>query len=157
VTTQERSRACRDTDDVRLAPIWPQVGDDARAALGMRLQALEEVLCRLPAASFDSLNETRLRFAWGCVDRLGQVRPPANGNAHCVVHLSALLERAPREIVVTVIAHELAHVVLAHAVATDSQFQIEQELEAWKTLRNWGFAAEADVAEFLLRHGAISS
>jgi hypothetical protein len=89
------------------------------------------------------------------------VRPPARdgetpgGVNPSVVQLAESLERAPWPIVVTVVAHELAHVVLEHAPAADPPAHDQQEIESWNAVRQWGFAAEADVAEFLLWHNPL--
>lgn len=146
---------------VRRDGLWPTSEGDVPGTLRVRLMALQEVLCRLPPAPYDQLCARPPLIQWHVDDRrrLGQVRPQqvrdgetSGGVNASVVELGESLEHASWPIVVTVVAHELAHVVLEHAPAADPPAHDQQEIESWNALRQWGFAAEADVAEFLLCH-----
>ena len=143
----------RSAESVRRQPSWPDVPCHARDAVRLRLSALEEVLCRMPPAPYEVLRESTLQWRWhvdGCW--FGRAVPEESGLA---IELADSLEHETWEIVVTVVAHELAHAVLGHSADADPQVQRMQEQQAWNELRRWGFAKEADVAEFLLIHRAV--
>jgi hypothetical protein len=140
----------RSAESVRGQRPWPDVQYHARAEVRLRLMALEEVLCRLPPVPYEALRESALQWRWhvdGCW--FGRAVPEGSGLA---IELAECLERKAWPIVVTVVAHELAHAVLGHVVHADANVQRMQELQAWNELRKWGFGKEADVAEFLLAH-----
>lgn len=140
----------RTAETVRGQQPWPDVACHAREGVRQRLRALEEVLCRLPPAPYEALRQSSLQWRWHVEGRWpGRVAPDRSG---WIVELAEWLERETWPIVVTVIAHELAHVALGHQVDADPNVQRQQELEAWNELRQWGFGKEADVAEFLLAH-----
>ncbi len=136
-----------------------------------RLQAIEEVLCRLPPDPYARLESDFPCFQWHVTDArlLGQVRlRSTSGSTHRdqrvgrrqetkVVELSANLEHEPWPVIVTVVVHELAHVILRHASSDiDLETQYRQELEVWNAIRDWGFCFECDQAVFLLTHRAAS-
>lgn len=154
------SREYRSTETVRSDGLWPVIDGDDLKELSIRLMALQDVLRRLPQAPYAALKEMPPQIQWHVDDRdrLGQMRPPryhlesGGGASPSIVQLAEALERAPWPIVVTVVAHELAHVVLGHAPVADLNAQTNQEIASWNAVRQWGFGAEADVAEFLLSH-----
>jgi hypothetical protein len=59
-----------------------------------------------------------------------------------VLYLSPLLERAGWNIVVAVVAHELAHRMHGHHLFCGEEYDT-QEAEAWATVARWGFSKEA--------------
>jgi hypothetical protein len=143
----------RTPDFVRREKLWPTADRDVPGTIRRRLSALEEVLRRLPPAPYAFLIAHRPQFQWQ-VDNpllLGQVCRPAPASAS-VVQLAEALEHGPEAVVVTVVAHELAHVVLQHAPGADPCARTQHEIDAWNALYTWGFRADADLAEFLLRH-----
>jgi len=58
-----------------------------------------------------------------------------------VLYLSPLLEEQELEIVIAVIAHELAHIVLGHQTIFVEDYET-QEKEAWELINKWGFKKE---------------
>jgi hypothetical protein len=157
---EHTSREYRSAETVRRDGLWPAVESDDLTKPSVRLRALQDVLRRLPPTAYHALKARPPQIQLQCDDHrcLGQMRPPRRdpespgGDKPSVVQLAEVLEHAPWPIVVTVVAHELAHVVLNHAPVADLTAQATQEIESWNAVRQWGFAAEADVAEFLLRH-----
>ncbi|HZL87590.1 MAG TPA: hypothetical protein VFB96_04375 [Pirellulaceae bacterium] len=141
----------RSAESVRRQCLWLDV-DCAKEQVRLRLSALEEVLRRLPSAPYQALCRSALTLQWKVEGGwLGRVAFDHGGP---VVELAERLEQEAWPIVVTVVAHELAHVMLRHVAHDDASVQRQQELEAANELRKWGFAAEADMAEFLLSHRA---
>jgi len=126
-----------------------------------RLQALEEVLCTLPPKEYETLQQQSGRFQWYIPHSLilGQVHPfaavePAEGKGRYarVVFLSQLLEQHDRAVVLTVVAHELAHVILDHQLHNlDHSLYEQQEQQARAALCRWGYRSECEAAEAMLR------
>jgi SAM-dependent methyltransferase len=165
VTSGSPRRRSRDIATCVEDSLWP--GPLLLRELGMgsrRLQALEEVLTTLPAQPYEGLKQEAGRFAWFIPsDRvLGQVHPfqavadrtptePGSGPWARVVYLSPLLEQQARAVVVTVVAHELAHVVLGHRlIDLDRDAYDDQEDAAREAVCSWGFRWEMELAEHAL-------
>jgi SAM-dependent methyltransferase len=150
--------------------LWPgqppafQVGFGAR-----RLLAIEEVLTTLPPEPYQHLKAVAADFEWFVPSDtvLGQVRP-FRASVKCptseapsipwarIVYLSPLLEQQEWPVVVTVVVHELAHVILGHRLHDlDLESFERQEEAAWHAVREWGFGAEADRADEQLRDQAL--
>ena len=53
-----------------------------------------------------------------------------------------MLERASRDVIVAIVAHELAHIVLGHNLFTKDEYD-QQEQEAFELICDWGFEREA--------------
>jgi SAM-dependent methyltransferase len=146
-------------------PLAPEVG-----LMSRRLRALEQVLSTLPPEPYQRLKEEAARFDWFIPSdtMLGQVRPFRATVDHPtvdagsvpqarVVYLSPLLEQQEWPVVVTVVAHELAHVILGHRLLDlDREAYDHQEQAVRKAVRQWGFQVEADQADQHLKNQAIS-
>jgi SAM-dependent methyltransferase len=151
--------------------LWP--GEPAAsevAVMSRRLRALEEVLSTLPPEPYQSLKEEAARFDWFIPSgaMLGQFRsfratvdrPTADGGSASqarVVYLSPLLEQQEWPVVVTVVVHELAHVILGHRLHNlDRQAYDHQEQAVRNAVRDWGFQVEADRADQHLKNQSIN-
>jgi SAM-dependent methyltransferase len=151
--------------------LWPS--DALQLELGpdsQRLRAIEDVLCTLSPQPYERLRQQAGAFAWFIPSDLvlGQVHPfPAtcvpggsgnSGGCHSrVVYLSPLLEQHAWEVVVTVVAHELAHVILDHDLFHPSrEIYDQQEMAVRRALREWGFQSDMDQAERTLRQRVAS-
>jgi hypothetical protein len=166
LTYQVHPRRYRAAEALDRQGLWPRVERQVEPAVPLRLRAWEEVLCRLPPPAYETLRAAPPRIQWRTDgdSLLGRVRPPsarepAAGNsqrATYIVELAEGLEIQSWAVIVTVVAHEVAHVVLNHVDTTDPWMAAQQEIEAWNAIRQWGFRAEADLAEFLLVHQAAA-
>jgi len=58
-----------------------------------------------------------------------------------VLYLSPRLENQDIKIVITIIAHELAHIFLRHKTSIGEDYEV-QENEAWGLINKWGFEKE---------------
>ncbi len=132
--------------------LWP--AEPVQLELGVesrRLQALEEVLSTLPPEPYRQLQGEAARFDWFIPgDRvLGQVHPFRAGVGAerwaRVVYLSPLLEQQEWPVVVTVVVHELAHVILGHRLLDLDRVTYDRQEEAVRqAVREWGFQVEAE-------------
>ena len=116
-----------------------------------RHAAVVEVLCRIPAESYETLTERVDDFHWFIPpDWAGAkiypfpwttkgkgLKPYAK-----VIYLSPLLERRSFDIVVAVVAHELVHLVLGHKLFWPPEEYDPQKGDAWRLVRQWGFERE---------------
>jgi Zn-dependent protease with chaperone function len=59
-----------------------------------------------------------------------------------VIYLSPTLQRTPADVLVAIVAHELAHVVLKHNLFTSPSQYDAQEEEADRLVCQWGFERE---------------
>jgi len=151
----------RSARTVLRARIVPAIRGAAARTARARLRALLEALCRLPPNAYEVLEKTRITMEWTSSDgvALGRARRSPDsadetggkGQASYVVELSERLEGEPREVVLTVVVHELAHVVLRHKTIDDPIENGGQEVGAWSFLHQWGFAAEANAAAVFLQ------
>jgi SAM-dependent methyltransferase len=146
--------------------IWPSEGVQRELGPGSRrLQAVEEVLCRLPPEPYERLRQQSGSFQWFIPSHLvlGQVHPfpasreaPARGELsgyHSrVVYLSPQLEQHSWDLAVTVVAHELAHVILDHELwGVDAETYDRQEAAVRRALQAWRFNVEMERADQQLR------
>jgi SAM-dependent methyltransferase len=148
--------------------VWPQgESTDAEALLtSQRLRAIAEVLRRLPPEPYERLKRAALEFDWfypgdtmlGSVPIFKatyviseQEKEPRRFAR--IIYLSPVLECQEWAVVVTVVVHELGHVILAHrSQELDREaFQLQEE-EVHFAIREWGFGSDADRAEAFLRN-----
>ncbi len=126
-----------------------------------RRKALIEVLRRIPEDEFQKLTEAfESGYTWFIPDysTRGSVRPffatvypeGKEGSKHQlapyapIVYLSPVLETSAWDIVVAVIAHELAHIALGHTLMTQSVDEYDaQEDAVFNRLCEWEFEREA--------------
>jgi SAM-dependent methyltransferase len=151
--------------------LWPGASavDQEAWSMSRRLRALEEVVATLPPEPYERFKQQANQFEWflpaGAV--LGQVHPfratfegPAatDGQARWarVVYLSPLLEEQEWPVIVTVVAHELAHLILGHGLQLDREAYELQEEAARGAVMEWGFQEEADRASEVLRDQATN-
>lgn len=129
----------------------------------LRIECVMEVLLRLPEVDFQSLCSCIDDFRWfvPSADELGRLepfvvtnegRPRSEGELGLapfalVLYLSPMLESVPRDVVLGVIAHELAHVVCQHSPQREFGGVEAAEDEAWELTRRWGFASEEEAHE----------
>lgn len=59
-----------------------------------------------------------------------------------VLYLSPILEKQNKEIIVAVVAHEIAHIFLKHSTIYYGEKLNTQEKEAWQLIIKWGFESE---------------
>lgn len=110
-----------------------------------RHQAIAEVLRRIPESGYRRLKQLKevgvlrwfipdyeLQGAVACFDGEG-------GILFKVIYLSPCLEFAAWNIVVTAIAHELAHLVLDHPLGSTGREQEIYEKKVFSLLCEWGF------------------
>jgi hypothetical protein len=137
---------------------WPSQGLSFYPEQSRRHLAIAEVLYCLPDEDFKHADKCFEEFIWFIPheDVTGEVQPfparaqpePFNGvrlRHHAyVIYLAPQLEKAAWSIVVSTVAHELAHVVLGHKFFgyTEDEYQAQEE-EAWQQIRDWGFEEEA--------------
>jgi hypothetical protein len=148
------------------APLPDEQGCDRRH------QAIAEVLCRLPEDAYQRLKRLkrskRRSFSW-FIPHLGtqglvypfppNVRPRKQAipqerfgssilSPHArVIYLSPFLELRDRDHLVYVVAHELAHVWLNHALHSVGDEGEMAEREAYRRVCLWGFEYEAHKTE----------
>lgn len=150
----------RPVEEVLWTALWPTTesgfsGPDANR----RCRAIAEVLRRIPSAWYERLlqqaDSDEDSFSWFIPHPLMRaglwpfpvtVHPPDEvvlpRAPHArMLYLSPLLERAADAVVVAVVAHELAHIALAHQVGRMNDYEA-QEVEAWALVRAWGFVRE---------------
>ena len=158
-------RTYRRLDQCAADSLWSEHGS-AHGQLprtGRRQQAIRDVLCRLPPEPYSQLRQQAGRFQWYVPDEhvLGQVYPlPAtydpstNGTPapHArLLYLSPTLEHHDAPVVVTIVAHELAHIILDHDLYDlDGRQSAHQESEVRAAMRMWGFQVDADRADMIL-------
>jgi len=133
-------------------------GDPDVTATSRRHEAIYEILTTMPDESYNSLKERADTFDWFIPDALSRGRierwharvypkkktigrfkevPYAD-----ILYLSPQLETAAWDIVLAVVAHELAHLAQNHQVICDADLYKKQEQEAWELVRRWGYAQQ---------------
>jgi len=139
--------------------IWPGAGLNM-GEMDRRHAALNYVLCRIPEEDYQRLADSMDDFCWFIPpvwNRAGVTIFPLtwhekkvkgsklkSARGSKVLHLSALLERTAIDIVVAIVAHELAHILLKHKIFTSTPEQYEvQESEVFDCICKWGFSREA--------------
>lgn len=139
--------------------LWPPQGLIPDPLESVRHQAIAEVLCCIPPNDYERLTDSSV-FQWFIPHEReygvtypfhAMVNPepdPQTGLQrlpYCpVLYLSPGLERRAYPFVLAVVAHEFAHLVLAHDLfpATIEKYDA-QENEAWEAVCGWGFEREA--------------
>jgi hypothetical protein len=125
----------------------------------IRYSAISEVLRCIPNEDYGRLRPKAEEFQWFIPDKdnLSGVYPffldrkavkSKDGKielaAHAqVLYLSPILERRAWDVVVAVVAHELAHFVLGHKLITPKEDYDKQEHEVFQCVCKWGFDKEA--------------
>jgi SAM-dependent methyltransferase len=148
--------------------VWPQgESTDAEALMtSQRLRAIAEVLRRLPPEPYERLKRAAPEFDWFYPGDtvLGSV--PIFKSTYTIlqqekelrrfariIYLSPVLECQEWAVVVTVVVHELGHVILGHhSHELDRAASQLQEEEVHFAIREWGFGSDADRAEEFLRN-----
>ncbi len=151
-------RHLRSLNQVWKDDLWPSGGGlggpDPEASA--RHYAIAEVLCTIPEDDYEALKSAADSFEWfvphvrthGMVypftptvypgpEDLGLRAPYAK-----VLYLSPTLERVAWDIVVAVVAHELAHLALGHKVFVGAEYEAQEE-ETFQRVCKWGFEREA--------------
>lgn len=124
----------------------------------MRYRAIAEVLRRIPEEAYKKLVEKVEEFLWFVPpkDQFGLFYPfPATRERQIaengmeereraeVIYLSPELEEEELDVVIVVVAHELAHVYAGHNTVPPNPDDIERnEKEAWQLVQKWGFNKE---------------
>ncbi len=164
--SRQRSRVINTCVDDAL---WPDEPLPLEFRCGSRrLRGLEEVLTTLPGEPYQQLKEQVASFNWFIPSDivLGQVHPfratvdcrtaaAGSGPWARVVYLSPLLEQQEWPVVVSVVVHELAHVILGHRLHDlDRETYEHQEESVRNAVREWGFQDEAERADDHMRNQA---
>ncbi len=140
--------------------LWPKEGPWNLNEENLRYQAIQEVLYSIPDDDYQKLKDKAFEFQWFIPDKnnLSGVYPffldkkaikSKDGKielaAHAqVLYLSPILERRGWDVVVAVIAHELAHLILGHKLIVPKKDYDKQEHEAFQCVCKWGFGKEAE-------------
>lgn len=120
-------------------------GDERFKPTGKRMRSIQEVLCFLPQEEYERWKSQANDIAWfipnerlwGQVDRLPNKK---------IIYLSPLLEFVKSDAaIIGFVVHEMAHVLLDHIGAGISNEEKEREVD--RTIRVWGFAEEAAIAD----------
>lgn len=141
--------------------LWP-LDDPAHLVNGpnpnesRRHRALAEVLCTMSNGDYARLLKASLTFDWfipqpwqrACVQPVGHVvtEKPTKGLTRCyarILYLSPQLEAAAWDVLLAIVAHEVAHIVLGHQLIGNDAVYDAQEEEAFQTICAWGFEEEA--------------
>jgi len=158
----------RDPDKIIEDLLCPRGGLTWDIEDSIRDRAVAAVLCRLPERVYRRLARWWYTLQWFIPHELvggegmpffvthegraasralrGDVQMPGGLKTAAfarVVYLSPLLERGSFDCAVAVVAHELAHVALRHALMTHPELYERQEAEAWRAVEEWGFGREA--------------
>ena len=144
----------RSLEKVREDVLWPSdsAAASAEQAQGRRYRAVGEVLCRIPEKDYRRLMRMANSFLWFIPPKwrfAGLYAFPwtvkQNGRVpHAkVLYLNPGLEHRSLDLVVAVVAHELAHVVLKHKLFVRPGEYAAQERAVFQLLRRWGFEREA--------------
>jgi hypothetical protein len=137
--------------------LWPNQGICPDPEASARYRAIANVLMRLPMEPYQRLRRTADEFSGFIPDEgvRGHIThfPPVWKTVDWkekpvrvarILFLSAELERASSDIVVAIVAHELAHLILNHKIFGMSREEYDaQEQEAFGQLCAWGFEQEA--------------
>lgn len=146
---------CRTLDQASEDGLLPYVGfADYDVFASQRHLAIGHVLCTMPPDDYEGLKAVADSFSWFLPDsqNLGRVQPfPITvkgeerlfgGTYAKVLWFSPELECRAWDIVVALVAHELAHLALQHSVVCSADEYERQEAEAWEQVCEWGFGAE---------------
>lgn len=126
---------------------------------GMRYRAIAEVLTAMPDEDYETYKTKVNTVYWyipgtWCRAEVQPVHatifPEDKGGAElqdlpyaAMIYLAPKLEDAAWDIVVAVVAHELAHIILGHNLVAPVDVCERQEDEAWQRITDWGFGKEA--------------
>lgn len=131
--------------------VWP--GSGFGPPEDRRHEAIAEVLCRIPESDYRTLVDSIDEFSWfipaswnragvfpfPCIKREAGNIPEAR-----VLYLGPQLEDTAWDILVAIVAHELAHLVLHDDIVTKTPDQYNaQEEAAFSLVCQWGFEREA--------------
>ena len=134
--------------------------------------AITEVLGRIPEKDYKKLLEKADEFCWFVPDedQLAMCQPfpvthpreraengLVQGARAEVIYLSPKLEGKKLDIVIAVIAHELAHIYAGHKTICPPDVYEIQEKEAWQLVQKWGFDEEYKVYKKYREKEAIGS
>ena len=165
----DMSKFRRTIEDVVESYLWPggSFGGGFEVYESVRYRAIAEVLRRLPDQDFEALDSKWYEFEWFIPHEhvYGKIQPfpenqPGDGEElkrlAVVLYLSPILEEEELDLVVAVVAHELAHLVLGHPLFSNKIEEYERnEKEVDAKLHEWGFEKEVLVhaASRRLRNG----
>lgn len=146
----QNENALRSLDRILEDGLWPMYGaNPADPEDSNRLLALAEVLQRMSEEDYQKLCQESDHFEIYIPDFLqgAEVRPftwnvEEEGLAPYakVLFLSPMLEQRSFDIVVAIVAHELAHLALKHKLFTKTPEEYDrQEEDAWERVVRWGF------------------
>src|ERR1041384_3445188 len=114
-----------------------------------RHEAILCVMCQISNADYASLVKQLDAWSWFIPDAriYGMVEPvPCGGGQdglHRIIYLSPLLEKETPDVLVAVVAHELAHIALGHEMFNQNDKYEKHEKQVFQRLCEWGFTAEA--------------
>jgi hypothetical protein len=150
----------RPLETVLWTALWPTTESGfSGPEANRRCRAIAEVLRRIPPDWYERLLQQAASdedsFSWFIPHPLMRaglwpfpvtVHPPDEAvlprAPHArMLYLSPTLERSGDGIVVAEVAHELAHIALAHQLGRMNDY-VAQEAEAWALVRAWGFVHE---------------
>jgi hypothetical protein len=139
--------------------LWPRERPWNLKEENLRYQAIQEVLYSIPDDDYQKLKDKASEFEWFIPDKnnlagnypffLGKEAVKSEDGrvelaAHTqVLYLSPILEGRVRDVVVAVVAHELAHIILGHELIASKKDYDEQEHEVFECVCKWGFSKEA--------------
>lgn len=151
--------SARNIEQVFMDGFWPGAGLCPDPEQSTRHMALAEVLCTIPDEDYEILKskteEDEFQYFIPHYDVLGLAMPftpniyPEEDEKGLqlapysqVIYLSPRLELMSFDIVVAVVAHELAHITLGHKLRCGPEEYELQEAQAWDKVRMWGFKKE---------------
>lgn len=121
-------------------------GDDERSRpMGRRMHAVEAVLCSLPDEQYERWKARIEEVGWFIPHHglWGRVSQSPNKK---IIYLNPFLEFVESDAaIVGLVVHEVAHFLLDH-IGAELRYE-EKEEEVNRTVRDWGFAEEADAAD----------
>jgi hypothetical protein len=133
------------------AGLCPEIPKDRRHA------AIIEVLRRIPKKDYEFIVRQIDSFSWFIPENMlyGKIEPVVGKTemelvpghhvlANRLIYFSPRLEDESDDVIIGVVAHELAHIALGHSVVPASGREYEaQEKNAFDQIRSWGFVVEA--------------
>ncbi len=142
----------RTFDTILADQLWPQQGIFPDPTYDFRHRAVFKVLMTIPQEGYEKLKAQVETFEWFIPERRcrGSVMPFAAGyqestgtlQTSCarVLYLSPVLEKTAWDVIVGIVAHEVAHIGLNHNLF--AQEYDKQEEECWEKVKEWGFTRE---------------
>ena len=150
---RERYRTVFDLQRDKVLPSGPHgEGDDPRfMLLGARAEAIKQVLSALPDAQYDQWKRHVNDVIWFAPHYGLWGRTWDYPTRKVIIYLSPILDHVGSdEAVVGVVVHEIAHFLLRNYGPETPYEQRESEVE--RAIREWGFAAEVEAMENVLRN-----